>query len=109
MAVGDLAIGQEMAESFAEAIRSEPAVKRLWFWAERDHVQPGHDYVEFWLLTDELDEEIRRRLYSAATSVYDRFPEVDGRLHTLPPGYFDPRDPTGAIRAEAIEVPLRPS
>lgn len=107
MAVVDHVSAHEMVRGFAEAIKVEPAVRRLWAWTEPGHIEPGRDYVELWLLTDPVDPETDRRLGEAAMLLHDRFPEAYIRMHTMTTEMLGGREPTGAIRQGAEEIPLR--
>lgn len=109
MAIQDLTVAQRAAQRFAEAVRQEPAVKRLWVWSQRGYLEPDEEYVELWLLTDVLDEAADKRLSTAMLSLNEWFPDVEFRVHVLPPGFYDPRGPLTAVRADVTEVPLQPA
>ena len=107
MAIVDHVATHEMVRTFAEAIKDEPSVRRFWAWTEPSYIEPGRDYVELWLLTDPIDPETDRRLGMAAMRLHERFPEDYIRMHTMTTEMLGGREPAGAIREGAVEIPLR--
>lgn len=108
MIVGRSGVAQEMACRFAEMVRDEPTVQRLWVWSEPGYIDPDRDYVELWLLASPLDEAVQQRLSAAGVRLHHRFPDVEARLHLLDRSDVDAPDPASGLRVGAEEVALRP-
>jgi hypothetical protein len=89
----------EIASAFAEIVRAEPAVQRLW-------VTPHRGGIRLWLLTKAMDSSDELRLYGLTDHIYDRFGEVPVTLHLLSPRYFDPLDLEVAVPPGAEEIAL---
>jgi len=102
MAIADRATLADIAETYANAIREEAAAKRLWASSHRD-------YFELWLVTEPIDADTQRQLYTAELVLYDRFPDVFLSVHVLNPRHFGDSDPAEMIPPDAIEIPLRPA
>lgn len=102
MAIADRVTAAEIGRVYAEAVRDEPAAWRL-------RVSSHRDYYELWLVTEPIEPDVQRRLYTAELVLYDRFPGVYLRLHILNPMYFDGSNPAAMIPLDAEEILLRPA
>ncbi len=87
-----------IAESLADDVRAEPALKRFLV-----STQPV--LVELWLLTAPTDAETERRLYGLSLDLYDRFPDAYFRVHVINPGHIEDGDISGIVPAEARRSP----
>jgi hypothetical protein len=90
----------EVGAFFAEIVRTEPQVQRLWVTSHRG-------VVRLWLLTEAMETKDELRLYGLTDHIYDRFGEVAVTLHLLSPRYFDPPDLEFAVPRGAEEIALR--
>jgi hypothetical protein len=108
MAVLYHVLPQAVARRFADAVRSEPAAKRLWVWSQPGYIDPEREYVELWLLHDPVDEATEQRMRVAAAALHEHFPEVHIRVHRVTPQMLGGHPPAEAIREGAEEVTLRP-
>ena len=89
----------QVGRSFAEAIRPEPAAKRLWFRARGETVEP-------WLLIEPGDVETERRLHALGALLYERFPELDFSLHILNPARYPRLNLSVIVPGQAEELPV---
>jgi hypothetical protein len=99
---------EAVARCFAETVRSEPAVRRLWAWSQRGYVEPKRDYVELWVLTGPVDDDAFGRLRAAGAGLHDRFPDANLGIHWLTPDVLHGQDAKKALRAGVEEIDLRP-
>jgi hypothetical protein len=100
VAVVDAVTARELGRAYAEAVRDEPAAKRLW-------ARPNRGEVELWLLVDEsADIAAERRLYGAGLILHDRFPEPSPFILVINPSRYDPFDLGEVIPRDAEEIPL---
>jgi hypothetical protein len=90
----------EVAEFFAEIVRDEPRVQRLWVTSHRG-------VVRLWLLTEAMESRDELRLYGLLDHVYDHFGAVGVHLHLLSPLYFDPLELDVIVPQGAEEIALR--
>jgi len=101
MAIQVQVTAREMGRALAEAVRDEPAVKRLWASANRDR-------IELSILTDPTDADTERRLYAAGLILHDRFPDAYFLIDVINPIYFISLDLQMLIPNGAQEIPVRP-
>jgi hypothetical protein len=90
---------REVAEVFAESVRAEPAVQRLWVTSHRGGVR-------LWLLTEAMETKDELRLYRLTDHIYDRFGEVPVTLHLLSPRYFESLELDVVVPQGAEEIVL---
>jgi hypothetical protein len=100
MAVVNQLTAEYVGRTFAEMVRGEQAVQRL--WARHQH----RDYFEFWLLTTPIEAETERRIYDAGGALRKQFSEANIRLRILNPRFFDQEDLSEQVPAGAEEIPL---
>jgi hypothetical protein len=91
---------RDVAEAFAELVRSEPSVERLWVSSHRG-------VIRLWLLTEAMERGDELRLYGLLDHIYDRFGEVGVHLHLLSPSYFEPLELDVVLPQGAEEIALR--
>ena len=91
---------RQVAAVFAEIVRAEPQVQRLWVTSHRGTVR-------LWLLTEAMETKDELRLYGLLDHIYDRFGEVGVHLHLLSPRYFDPLELDVVVPQGAEEIALR--
>ena len=106
MAVAQPSPARAVALDFAEAIRDERGVRRLWVWSDYGYIEPDRNYVELWLLADPADGEAERRLRLAAAGLHTTYPDLNIRVHMIAPKMVADHDPREAIRPEAEEITL---
>ena len=102
MAIADQATLADVAKTYADAIREEGSARQLW-------ASSHSDYFELWLVTEPIDADVERQLYTAELILYERFPEASLSVHVLNPRYFGDSDPAEMIPRDAEEVQLRPA
>ena len=90
---------REVAEAFAEHVRAEPAVQRMWVTSHRG-------VIRLWLLTEAMETKDELRLYGLLDHIYDRFGEVGVHLHLLSPRYFVPLELDVVVPQGAEEIAL---
>lgn len=89
-----------IGERFADLIRGEPGLVGLW-------AHPGPRSLDLYLITQPLDAEAERRIYSAWVDVFAASPEADIHLHLLNPKFFaEDKDFMGDIPSAATRIPL---
>ena len=89
----------EVAAFFAEIVRAEPQVQRMWVTAHRGTVR-------LWLLTEAMERTDELRLYGVLAHIYDRFGDVGVHLHLISPLYFDPLELDVILPRGAEEIAL---
>jgi hypothetical protein len=89
-----------VAEAFAQVVRSEPSVERLWVSSHRG-------VIRLWLLTEAMERRDELRLYGLLDHIYNRFGEVGVHLHLLSPRYFEPLELDVVLPQGAEEIALR--
>ena len=90
---------REVAAFFAEIVRAEPRVQRLWVTSHRG-------VVRLWLLTEAMETRDELRLYGLLDHIYDRFGDVGVHLHLISPLYFDPVELDVIVPQGAEEIAL---
>lgn len=100
MAVQDQVAALDMAGCLAEAIRDEPAAKRLWVSTHRDR-------VELSILTEPIDSDTELRLYRAGLVLHDRFPDAYFLIDVINPDHFARLDLEMLLPQGAREIPLQ--
>src|SRR4051794_41039221 len=88
---------REVAEAFAEIVRAEPVVQRLWVTSHRGGIR-------LWLLTEAMERADELRLYGLTDVIYDRFGEVPVTLHLLSPLNFQPLELDVVLPQGAEEI-----
>lgn len=101
MAVTTPALAQEIARCWAQLVRDEPAVARM-FVETRPH------RIELYLVTHPTDDDTERRLYEKALELYDRFPDVPLLYGVLNAAWYENGDALVALPSSAVEVSLDP-
>lgn len=82
MAITQNLSAYDVGRRLADEISQDPAARGLW-------ARNVRDYVELWLLTEPIDADTERRLYSVAASLYDWFPGAYIRFSVVNPRLFD--------------------
>jgi hypothetical protein len=86
--------------AFAEILRSEPVVERLW-------VSEHRGQFRLWLLTKPLDGAGERHLHHLEGDLHDQFPEASFFLVILNPRYFEDLVPDETVPERSEEIALR--
>jgi hypothetical protein len=86
--------------AFAEIIRSEPEVERLW-------VSEHRGQFRLWVLTKPLDGTGERHLHRLEGNLHDQFPEASFFLVILNPRYFEDLVPDETVPIGSEEIALR--
>jgi hypothetical protein len=99
MTVLDQANAAGMAETFAEAVRGEPAARTLYFrqWGL---------VSEFWLVTDPIDLETERRLRQVSNLLYQKFQDALIDFQILNPEILGATEPEAFIPTGASQQML---
>lgn len=102
MAVPKTDIAQEIGRACAEAVRDEPAARRIW-------VRERPDEIDVYILVPKgTDVETELRLYAADLTLFDRFPDAPVFLQVINPSHYKPFKLNGVIPAGADEIAFRP-
>jgi hypothetical protein len=89
----------EVGVFFADIVRAEPQVQRMWVTSDRG-------VVRLWLLTEAMETKDELRLYGLLDHVYDRFGDVGVHLHLISPLYFEPIELEVVLPQGADEIAL---
>jgi hypothetical protein len=85
--------------AFAQIIRSEPEVERLWVSEHRGEFR-------LWVLTTPLDGAGERHLHRLEGNLHDQFPEASFFLVILNPRYFEDLVPDETVPHGSEEIAL---
>lgn len=88
----------------ARVFSNDPNVLELW-------IEPDHEEVVFWLVTEPVDADTRRALHGASLVVYDEeeFADAMFEIHILSPtNYPEGYDLHDSIPASATRIDLSP-
>ena len=106
MALTQPAVAQVIARDLAAQVHAEPCVRRLWVWSSHGEVEPGRDYVEFWLYLDTDDDDTVQRTREIVASLHEVFPDVNMMAFLMTPKVLDGHAPEEVMRTDVEEVPL---
>lgn len=93
-------LGTRLARIFSD----NPVVRELW-------IEPEHEEVVVWLITEPVDADTRRTLHGASLVVYDEeeFADAMFEMHILSPtNYPEGYDLHDSIPAHATRIDLSP-
>lgn len=91
---------QTLGVAFAEIIRGEPEVQRLW-------VSEHRGQFRLWVLTTPLDGAGELGLHRLEGELHDQFPEASFFLVILNPRYFEDLVPDEMVPVGSEEIALR--
>ena len=88
----------DVGASFADLVRDDVTVLRLW-------VRPSQDCLELWVLTSPIDAGGERRIHASFVELLERIPDVNVRIIVLNPTFFDEPDLATLVPFGAEEIP----
>ena len=90
---------RDIGQTFAEAVRGEPAVRQLC-------VRPYPGGVELWLVTAPIDPDKELALHAASRLLYERFPDAEIDVHIINERHYPHLDAARIIPTGAKPIPL---
>ena len=93
---------QMLGTRLARVFWNDPRVRELW-------IEPKHDEIVFWLITEPIDMNDHRELHGVSLAVYEdeRFEDAPFEMHILDPRHFpDGYDLHRSIPSRATRVDL---
>jgi hypothetical protein len=93
---------QTLGTRLARVLCNDPRVRELW-------IEPQHEEVVFWLITEPIDMNEHRELHGASMAVFEdeRFEDALFEMHILDPRHYpEGYDLHQSIPSRAVRVDL---